>query len=366
MIIAYRRLRHLVLPVALALGVLVPRLATAEEWVEPKFDPPVGSQWTIQRELNVQKVNGGIMVGHTLKEAALLTIAEKTADGFVVTYARQSSSYDGNPAGAAAQRLMFEAQQGLVIRIVTDAAGKPLRIENFDEVKAALKKAVAAQPASTANPDVLAAVRRVGDRILAVDNKRAAELFLDSLPVLAVAQNTGLKPGEMRKSTLPVANALVDGITKTLTLSIARTNPDAGTARYLMTETYDAEFDEDAGPGDGEGVRDHQRQHRHRRAGGEIGGGRVRCARAIRCRGRHDPRTAQAVGHLIPLYRKSLRYHRGRGGDRHPGRDAGACGSGGRCAHRRTSGGGHRSGRDARRRYHGGCAAAVGAANQRG
>jgi hypothetical protein len=238
---AYRRLRHLVLPVALALGVLVPRMATAEEWVEPKFDPPVGSQWTIQRELNVQKVNGGIMVGHTLKEAALLTIAEKTADGFVVTYARQSSSYDGNPAGAAAQRLMFEAQQGLVIRVVTDAAGKPLRIENFDEVKAALKKAVAAQPASTANPDVLAAVRRVGDRILAVDNKRAAELFLDSLPVLAVAQNTGLKPGEMRKSTLPVANALVDGITKTLTLSIARTNPDAGTARYLMTETYDAD-----------------------------------------------------------------------------------------------------------------------------
>lgn len=241
MMIAYRRLTHLVLPVALALGVLMPRLAAAEEWVEPKFDPPVGSQWTIQRELNVQKVNGGIMIGHTLKETALLTIAEKTADGFVMTYTRQSSSYDGNPAGAAAQRLTFEAQQGLVIRIATDAAGKPLRIENFDEVKAALKKAIEAQPATTANPAVLAAVRRVGERILAVDDKRAAALYLDSLPTLAVAQNTGLKPGEMRKSTLPVANALVDDITKTLTLSLARTNPDAGTARYLMTETYDAD-----------------------------------------------------------------------------------------------------------------------------
>ena len=92
MIIAYRRLRRLVLPVVLVLGVLMPRFAGAEEWVEPKFDPPVGSQWTIQRELNVQKVNGGIMVGHTIKETALLTIAEKTAEGFVVNYARQSSS----------------------------------------------------------------------------------------------------------------------------------------------------------------------------------------------------------------------------------------------------------------------------------
>jgi len=240
MMIAYWRVARLALPAVLAIGVLVPR-AAAEDWAEPKFDPAIGSQWTIQRELNVQKVEGGIMVSHTLKETALLTVAEKTADGFVMTYVRQSSSYDGDPAGAAGQRLAFEAQQGVVIRIAADAAGKPLRIENFAEVKAALKNSAEAQPATTANPEILAAARRLGERLLAVDDKRAAELFLDPLPMLAVAQNTGLKPGEMRKSTLPVANALVDGITKTLTLSVARTNQDAGSVRYLMTETYDAD-----------------------------------------------------------------------------------------------------------------------------
>lgn len=237
---ACRRVAHIALPVLLIIGALAPLPAVADEWVEPKFDPPVGSKWTIARELNVEKITGGNMVGHTLKETALLTIDEKTADGFIVSYTRQNSSYHGDPAGAASQRLTFEAQQGLVTRVVTDRSGKPLRILNYDEVKAVVKKALDAQPAVSANPVVLDAMHHFAARIMQIDDKRAAELYLDELPTLAVAQNTGLKPGEMRKSTLPVASPLTDSVTKTQTLSIAKADPATGKVRYLMTETYDA------------------------------------------------------------------------------------------------------------------------------
>jgi hypothetical protein len=240
MTFARRRVAHLALPVLLLTG-LLSSPAIADAWKEPKFDPPVGSKWTINREVDVEKNSGGTIVGHTLKEAALLTIEAKTADGFIVTYSRQSSSYEGDAIGAAAQRIVFQAEQGLAIRVETDASGKPLRILNFDEVKAALKKALDAEPITTANPDAIAKMREINDRMLAVGDKLAAELYLDDLPTLAMGQNTGLKPGEIGKNVLPVANALATGLTRTVMMSIADADPATGKVSYLMTQTYDAD-----------------------------------------------------------------------------------------------------------------------------
>jgi len=239
MIFAYRRFALVALPVLLLAGGLMIRPAAAEGWFEPKFDPPVGSKWLVQREINVEKNNGGTMIGHTVKQTALLTVEEKTADGYVMTYDRQSSSYDGDPAGAARQRIAFAAEQGVPLRFVTDASGKPLRVVNFHELEAALKAAVVALPVSTANSDTLASLRQVAERMVSVDDKKAAELYLDELPMMALGQNTGLQPGEMHRTTLPVANALADGITKMVTLSIAQESSAGGKVRYLMTETYD-------------------------------------------------------------------------------------------------------------------------------
>jgi hypothetical protein len=239
---ACRRCVRLALPLLFAFAGVLPRAAAgADAWVEPKFDPPAGSKWIIERELDVEKNNGGTMVGHTLKETALLTIESKNDSGFIVTYTRQSSSYDGDPAGAAEWRIAFQTLQGLALRIDTDANGKPLRIENWDAMKAALKSAAASEPINSANPEVIAKVHEYADRMLAVDDKKAAELYLDDLSVLAVAQNTGLRPGEIHKGTLPVANALSDAITKTVTVSLADADAKTGKARYLMTETYDPE-----------------------------------------------------------------------------------------------------------------------------
>jgi len=237
--VARRRFAPLALPILLLAGGLMIRPAAADSWVEPKFDPPVGSKWTVQREINVEKTEHGTLIGHTLKQIALLTVEEKTADGYVMTYDRQSSSYEGDPAGASRQRITFAAEQGMPLRFATDASGKPLRIVNFAEFKTALKEAIAAQPIATANSETLAATRRLADRMVSVDDQKAAELYLDELPMLALGQNTGLQPGDIHRSTLPVANALVDGISKVLVLSIARDDPATGKVRYLMTETYD-------------------------------------------------------------------------------------------------------------------------------
>jgi hypothetical protein len=236
MITVCRRAALLALPILL--------LASAsgladDKWVEPKFDPPVGSKWTVQREVNVQKNIGGTLIGHTLEQTASLTIEEKTAGGFVVSYARTGSTYRGDPGGASAQRIAYAAAQGVVMRVATDAAGKPLRVLNLAEVDAALKQALAALPMNTADPEKVATIRQITDRLAALDDKQAAELAVDDLPLLALGQNTGLQPGEMRKTTLPVPNPLVSGITKVLTLSIAKDDPAAGKVRYLMTETFD-------------------------------------------------------------------------------------------------------------------------------
>jgi hypothetical protein len=233
------RFSQLALPILLLVGGLMIQPAAADNWVEPKFAPPVGSKWLVQREVNVEKNERGTMIGHTLKQTALLTVEEKTADGYVMTYDRQSSSYDGDPAGASRQRIEFAAMQGIPLRFVTDAAGKPLRIVNFADLKALLKQAIDAQPISTADPEALASLRRVADRMASVDDKKAAALYLDELPLMAMGQNTGLQPGEVHRATLPVANALIDGVTKVLALSIAQDDPASGKVRYLMTETFD-------------------------------------------------------------------------------------------------------------------------------
>jgi len=225
--------------ILVAIGALLPRTAVAAEWVEPKFDPPLGSKWIIERQIDVEKNSGGTMIGHTLKDRALLTFESKSEAGYVVTFTRQGSSYEGEPGEAARQRIVYQAMQGLVMRIDTDLTGKPLRVENWDEVKAALKSAADSEPLTTANPEFVARVHDIIDRSLRLDDRQAAQLYVDDLPTLALAQDTGLKKGEIHKSTVTVPSALRSEISKTVMVSLGDADPETGKARYLVTETYD-------------------------------------------------------------------------------------------------------------------------------
>jgi hypothetical protein len=231
----------IVLRAGLVAGILaLAASAAAADWVEPTFNPPVGSRWIIQRDLTEQTDDNGTLSASTLKITSLLTIEAKAADGLRVTYARTASSYDGDPEEAATSRPVLAALQGLVYRVVTDAAGKPLRVENLDEVIATQKKMVEALAATGKDPQIQAAVvKSLGD-MAGVDAARAAELYLDELPNLAVGQNTGLKIGEVRRSAPTQHNMFgLSAFLKTTTLSIVSVDAASGEVHLTLTEVTD-------------------------------------------------------------------------------------------------------------------------------
>ncbi|MGD0641346.1 MAG: hypothetical protein ABSC22_11420, partial [Roseiarcus sp.] len=131
--------------------------------------------------------------------------------------------------------------QGIRYVVVTDAAGKPLRVENLSEAIAARKKMVDALAATATDPRVAAAVTSVFADFANLDPASAAASALDELPTLAIGQNTGLKIGEARRvaSTPQVGPGFE--IAKTTTLSIASADEATGEVHLTLTEVSDPE-----------------------------------------------------------------------------------------------------------------------------
>ena len=119
--------------------------------------------------------------------------AGKTLIGFEI-------KVTGNTTAARLLGDVFGAMKDVVIRARTDASGKPVEVENLDEVKTALKQVVEAMTAKfQSNPPAGAFVREMLLRMFDVNAKDAARIYLDEVPQLAAAQNSGLKPGEARR-----------------------------------------------------------------------------------------------------------------------------------------------------------------------
>ena len=57
-----------------------------------------------------------------------------------MTYARRKSSYDGENAGA--MRASLAALENIEMRATTDPTGKPLRVENFEDIRAGVRKMI--------------------------------------------------------------------------------------------------------------------------------------------------------------------------------------------------------------------------------
>ncbi len=110
---------------------------------------------------------------------------------------------------------VFAAMKDVVIRARTDATGKPVEVENLDEVKTALKQVVEAINAKfQSNPQAGAFVRDMLLKMFDVPAQEAARLYLDELPQLAAAQNSGLKPGQARRERDDFANPFGGGAVK--------------------------------------------------------------------------------------------------------------------------------------------------------
>jgi hypothetical protein len=234
-------LRRCVLAAALLAAPLASGNTLAGDWVERPYNPPVGSRWTIQRDLFTEQNEDNAITKRTFKITSELKIVGKDATGFSVTYVRRASSYESDDKQAEHMaRAALTALQNIEYHVVTDAAGKPLRVDNLNDVKSAVRGLIDGIAGASSDPTIAAVVRQTLAPMLDMDERSAAELYLDQLPVLALAQNTGLKPGETRRDSLteknPIGNLVVNR-----SLAIAHADPVSGDVTVVLTESYDPE-----------------------------------------------------------------------------------------------------------------------------
>src|SRR5580704_16061934 len=176
---------------------------------EPVYDPQVGSRWTIETEARSEEVRPDGTATSLIRTRGELTIEQKTADGFRISYVQRDATVEGNARSVPLSRAYIKVLENVTIHASTDPSGKPLRIDNLDEAKVAMRDAASGL---TEQFDRRPATRALFDQLMSelveVDAGHAASVYIDALAVLAVAQNTGMKAGEVRQVTKPAENPL--------------------------------------------------------------------------------------------------------------------------------------------------------------
>jgi hypothetical protein len=185
----------------------------AADAVEPLYDPPVGSHWLIDTETSTdsQRPEGQ----QTSLINTEVSIDEKTADSFRISYVNRGATAEGTAPMLQIMRSAMKALENVTIHATTDLSGKPVRVDNLDEAKTAMRAMVDTLMAPLQDKPQLAAVlNQMMNRMIDVDAGQAASVYLEELPMLARAQNTGMKPGDVRHSTDIAASPLGGGALK--------------------------------------------------------------------------------------------------------------------------------------------------------
>ena len=223
-----------------AAGLAFASSQAAADWVERPFNPAVGSRWIIQEDFTEEDNDNGTIAKSAKSITSELTIEAKIAEGFRVAYMRRASSFAGDPEEAAQSRAGLAALQGIRYVVVTNPAGRPLRVENFGEAVAARKRMTEAIAATVADPQIKAAVQKVFADFADLDPASAAASALDELPTLAIGQNTGLKIGAT-KTGATAAQGGFGAIGASTTLSIAAADEATGEVHLTLVEVSDPE-----------------------------------------------------------------------------------------------------------------------------
>lgn len=223
---------------------LHPPPAAAAEAKEAPYDPPVGSRWSIVSEGRQEKTQDGKSVETTKStRTEELTIVEKTATGFRVATVLRGYDVHGGKAEMGVEAFLG-ALRGVVIHGVLDQSGKPVSIENLEEVVAAHKKGFDGLIATfNDKPAVAAKLRELLEPMLtrvAQNPEQAAHLYLDTLKELSLAQNTGLGVGEERRSSEATMSPFGGAPIKTnITLRLVEADPATAKAKLVRTQAYD-------------------------------------------------------------------------------------------------------------------------------
>jgi hypothetical protein len=229
----------LLLGAVLALDAAAPASA---QWVERPYDPAIGSRWIIVTELQRDELDGTVPKTLTYSIKSELTIEGKAAGSFRITYASRDFTIAGNSGDVSGMRTIGNMLKGLVVHATTDASGKPFRVDNIDEVQYTARRMIDATVASEARKEPEREVfRQMLTGFLIVDAERAAGIYLNEVPTLALGQNTGLKPGEERRSSHEIPSPFGGGgwLRSNRTLLITDADAVSGKVRLLQTETYD-------------------------------------------------------------------------------------------------------------------------------
>jgi hypothetical protein len=194
---------------ALAIMVVAASGAARAHAGEPVYDPLTGSRWIVESEIRGEEIRPEGSTTSLVKTRAELTVEEKTPDGFRISWVQRGASVEGNARSVPLRRAYAGVLENVVIRASTDSAGKPLRIDNLDEARAAMRSSADGLAAQFAErPTARALFDQLMSELTEVDGAGAASVYVEPLAMLAVAQNTGMKPGEFRWTSRPAENPL--------------------------------------------------------------------------------------------------------------------------------------------------------------
>ena len=168
---------------------------------EPVYDPQAGSRWMVETEARSEEIRPEGTATSMIRTRGELTIEQKTADGFRISYVQRDATVEGNARSVPLSRAYMKVLENVVIRASTDPSGKPLHIDNIEEAKAAMR---ATASGLVEQFDRRPAARALFDQLMSelveVDAGSAASVYVGALAVLAVAQNTGMKSRRIQAS----------------------------------------------------------------------------------------------------------------------------------------------------------------------
>ena len=224
-------------------AVAAPALAqtSGKTWTEPPYNPPVGSAWSVLSKTDSEENRpGGERITAQIVSRTEFTVDEKLPGGYRVSYVTRDIKMTGNAPGRQIVEMAFSSMKDIVIRGRVDAAGKPVAVDNLDEVKTSMRAVIASMAqAFDKNPKLADFVRQMMSGLLNVEGPQAAPVYMEDLATLAAGQGTGLAPGTVKRADEPISTPLGGAINSTLETRLESFDGAAGTARYIRKRKFD-------------------------------------------------------------------------------------------------------------------------------
>jgi hypothetical protein len=231
-------------PILVLIVALLAAPVAAQTYNEKPYDPPLGSKWQIVSETTTHENRPGQGDrDERIQTRADLTVDEKLPGGFFrVTYTNRGIDITGNAPASKLVGDAYSAMRNIPIRARLDSAGRPVEVENLAEIKTTMNGVVDKIVARfDGNPKAAALVRQIFKALLDVEGRDAATTYLEELPQLAAAQNTGLQPGKTRQDTETNPSPLGVAFKTVLTTRLDSYDDKAGTARFIRKREFDKE-----------------------------------------------------------------------------------------------------------------------------